>query len=75
MTERGAELIWLCLGAYAAIGVLVSLALLLGGLRRIDAAMAAAPLRVKALIAPGIVMLWPLLLLRYFGVKPREDRL
>ncbi len=75
MTERAAELIWLTLGGYAGVGAVVALFLLAGGLRRIDAAAAEASLGVKLVIAPGLIALWPLIVVRLVGVKAREDRL
>lgn len=74
MSERAAELIWLALAGYASVGAVVTLILLAGALRRIDIAAAAAPIRVKLLITPGLIALWPLLLVRLAGVKPCEDR-
>lgn len=75
MSERAAEVIWAGVGAYAGLGAVVALLLLFfGGLRRIDATAAVAPLRVKVLIAPGLVALWPLMLLRLAGVRPGEDK-
>jgi hypothetical protein len=67
-------MVWLVLAVYAVLGLLVAVPLLLGGLRRIDAAAAAAPVRVKILWLPGLVALWPLMVLRFLGRRPREDR-
>jgi len=69
-----ADLVLGLLAAYLAAGVLVAVALLLGGLRRIDTAAAAAPMRVKLLLVPGMVALWPLMLRRALGWQPHEDR-
>jgi hypothetical protein len=60
--------------AYAGIGVLVAAALVLGGLRRIDAGAAAAPWQVRLLLVPGLVALWPVMLGRLGGSRPAEDR-
>lgn len=62
------------LAAYLAAGMLFAVALLLGSLRRIDTAAAAAPMRVKLLLVPGMVALWPLMLRRALGWQAREDR-
>jgi hypothetical protein len=64
----------MAVGAYAALGVLVLIALLAGGLKRFGPAAASAPLHVKALLAPGMIALWPVMLARMFGVRPVEDR-
>ena len=71
MIEALAADIWLGVGAYAAIGGLVTLALWLGAMKRFDPVAAHAPWRVKALIAPGVVALWPLVLSRLMQVKPK----
>ena len=70
MTEAVAANIWLGVGAYATVGVVVTLVLMLGALKRLDPLAAAAPLRVKALIAPGLIALWPLVLARLFSGRP-----
>jgi hypothetical protein len=59
---------------YAGLGALVLVFLWLGGLARFDKAAAAAPWRVKLLLAPGMIALWPLMLARMVGRKPQEDR-
>lgn len=74
MSLFAADLVLGLLAAYLAVGLLVAVALLLGGLRRIDTAAAAAPMRVKLLLVPGMVALWPLMLRRVLGWQPREDR-
>jgi hypothetical protein len=74
VSEAAARAIWAGVGVYAALGLIVAAALLTVGLKRMDVQAARAPWRVKLLIAPGAVALWPLLVLRMAGVKPREDR-
>ena len=74
MTEQLAEGIWLSLGAYFAVGLCVAVPTLLFGLRRLDAGAAKMPLRVRLLITPGLIALWPLVLLRIFGLRAKEDR-
>ena len=74
MPERTAELFWIGLAAYAALGAVALVLLWSGGLARFDKAAAAAPWRVKLLLAPGMIALWPLLVARAAGVQPREDR-
>jgi len=60
--------------AYCAIGALVALRVVSGGLARLDPQAAAAPLRVKLLWAPGLIGLWPIVALRLAGRSPPEDR-
>lgn len=74
MSYEAAGAVWLVFAAYAGVGLIVGLWLLLGGLKRVDTLGAAAPLRVKLLILPGLIALWPLMLRRLAGARPREDR-
>lgn len=50
------------LALYAAIGLLSALWLLTLGLPRLDPALSASPRRVRLLLLPGCIGLWPLLL-------------
>lgn len=61
MSIAAAELVWAALALYLGAGALVALALLAGGIARFDEEAARAPLRVKLLLAPGLVALWPLM--------------
>jgi hypothetical protein len=74
VSVQAAQLVWLTLAAYAAVGVLVAIGLMLGGLRRVDATAAAAAWYVKVLLVPGIVALWPIMARRLMGRRPAEDR-
>jgi hypothetical protein len=69
MTEAIAANIWLGAGVYAGLGLLVAVALMFGGMKRIDALAATAPWSVKLLVTPGIVALWPLMLTRLIAGK------
>ncbi len=64
MSESAAEVLVLGLGIYALIGVLVGLIYVFGGAGRIDPAAKGKglPLRVRLMILPGIVGLWPVML-------------
>lgn len=68
MSVEAAELLVLVLGAYFGVGLLVSLIYMFGGAGRIDPAAKGKglPLRVRVLILPGIVGLWPLMLAKLF---------
>lgn len=74
MTEHAAELTWLVLAAYLGLGALVGAMVLLFGLGRLEPNAASMPLRVRALILPGLAALWPLILLRLLGSRAREDK-
>ncbi len=75
MSEQLAAMIWQGLGAYLGFGVATWGWLMASGLARLDPLAAAAPLRVKILITPGLIALWPLALWRAAGVRTPEDRL
>ena len=68
MSEGLANIIVMAIGVYAAIGLLVGLAYLFGGAGRIDPAAKGKgmPWRVRALILPGVLGLWPLMLTKLF---------
>ncbi|NOT42216.1 MAG: hypothetical protein HOP13_17205 [Alphaproteobacteria bacterium] len=50
-------------GVYFAIGVAFAFVFLGFGLRRLDPIAAAGPLRFKLLIAPGLAVLWPIMIM------------
>lgn len=75
MSEQAALAVWIGLAVYAGIGLFVALASVGFGLGRIDPAAANAPWRVRLLLLPGLTALWPLILMRLAGIRPREDRL
>ena len=69
MSEGLASAIVMGLGLYFAIGLLVGLAYLFGGAGRIDPAAKGKgmPWRVRLLILPGVLGLWPLMLSKLFS--------
>ena len=69
MSIQQAEHIWQAVAIYAAAGLLFALVYLIFALRRVDPAAAESPLRVKILILPGIVALWPFLLLQWLAAR------
>lgn len=71
MSEAAAETLVLVLGVYAAIGVLVGLIYMVGGAGRIDPAAKGKglPLRVRFLVLPGIIGLWPIMLTKLMTQK------
>ena len=64
MSETIANIIVLGFGVYLLIGLLVGLAYMFGGAGKIDPAAKGKglPLRVRLLILPGIIGLWPIML-------------
>ena len=68
MSEGLAGAIVTGLGIYVAIGLLVGLVYMFGGAGRIDPAATGKgmPLRVRLLILPGVLGLWPLMLAKLF---------
>lgn len=75
MSHQAAMLVWTILGAYGAAGLCVAAPMITFGLERIDPAAGGMPVRVRLLILPGLVALWPLMLFRLAGRRPAEDRL
>ncbi|MBI1251093.1 MAG: hypothetical protein GC189_06460 [Alphaproteobacteria bacterium] len=74
MSEQAAEGIWIAIGAYALIGAMIAALVLPFGLGRFDANAARAPWRVKLVLAPGMIALWPIVVRRLAGAKPAEDQ-
>ena len=72
MSIQQAEKIWQAVAVYAAAGLLFALVYLIFALRRVDPGAAESPLRVKILIVPGIVALWPFLLLQWLAASRDE---
>ena len=65
MTPELAGLIWTVIGAYAAIGAVVSLLFVTVLIKRASAgARTAAPLQFRVLIFPACIILWPYILMR-----------
>ncbi len=71
MSEAAAELLVLVLGVYVLIGLLVGLIYVFGGAGRIDPAAKGKglPFRVRLLILPGVMGLWPIMLTKLFVQK------
>lgn len=67
MDVATAELIWSGAGVYFGIGLLVAIALACGLVRRFDSLAAEAPWRVKLVLIPGMMALWPLLAAKAIG--------
>ena len=71
MSEAAAELLILGLGIYFGLGLLVGLVFVFGGAGRIDPAAKGKglPWRVRFLILPGVIGLWPIMLIKLFVQK------
>lgn len=71
MSEAAAETLVLALGVYFALGFLVGLVFVFGGAGRIDPAAKGKglPFRVRMMILPGIIGLWPLMLTKLLVQK------
>ncbi len=71
MSEPLAELLVLALGVYFGLGLLVGLIFVFGGAGRIDPAAKGKglPVRVRLLILPGLIGLWPLMFAKLFTQK------
>jgi hypothetical protein len=67
-----AHVLALVVYAYLGLGGLFAVAVLPRRVLRLDPGLAGAPLAVRLLIAPGTVLLWPLLAHRWF-IAPRRQ--
>lgn len=74
MSEQTAALIWLSLVAYLSVGLIVAVATLSFSIKLLEPSAGAMPLRVRLLIVPGLMALWPLIVARLLGVRAKEDR-
>lgn len=73
MSVSFATFIWLAVGAYLAVGAVVAVVGVVLFMRRIEPYGAPVPLRVRLVLLPGMIALWPLILARIAGRKPVED--
>jgi hypothetical protein len=60
-----AQSVVILLGTYAGIGLLFAFAFLTSGIDRIDPASQGTGIGFRLIIVPGVVSLWPMLLLRW----------
>ncbi len=58
------EVIALVMGVYALVGVLFGIYFLVAGAKKMDSLVADSPFKVRFLLFPGAVGLWPILLLK-----------
>lgn len=64
-----AEAITLAMGIYFAIGAVFALLFVLFGAARIDPAAKGMPVQARLIIFPGVMGLWPLMLVKLFTQK------
>lgn len=72
MSSVWAEVVWLGLGAYLGLGLALGLLTVLFGMRRLTPV--EVPVRVRVMLLPGMAAVWPVILIRLIGVRPKEDR-
>jgi hypothetical protein len=65
MTWSMARLVAIAIESYLAAGALFALVFLPRGVLAIDAGLRASPVMVRVLLAPGMMLLWPIFLRRW----------
>ena len=60
------------LTAYGLVGAVFAVAFVTMGIQRVDSVAEHAPLGFRLIVLPGVVALWPLLLVRWLRVVPRR---
>lgn len=70
MSEQLAASVWIGFAGYLSLGALLWFVLAGGLMKRLDASAAAASWPVKAILAPGLIVLWPAVLMVL--LKPRK---
>ncbi len=69
MTIELAETIWLAAGVYIGAGLFVGLAFVMLGVARIDHAAVGVGPFFRLIVLPGIVALWPLMVIRLASMR------
>jgi hypothetical protein len=72
MSVALAETVLTVVAGYFAVGALFAVIFIPFGLRRVDVVAAGGPLRFKLLIAPGVIVLWPVVLVLWLSGR-REN--
>lgn len=70
--QQIAETAWLAAGIYVALGVLVAIILHASLLVKMDSRVKGAGIGFRLLITPGLILLWPVMLMKAFGGKPAD---
>lgn len=73
MTQALADAIGIGLAGYLGLGLVIGLGAILFGMRRLVPGVEV-PVRVRLLVLPGMAAVWPVILMRLAGVRPKEDR-
>lgn len=68
--ERAVEISVVALEIYLVLGVLFALLFVPLGVQRVDTQARSAPFSFRAIIFPGVMALWPLLLRRWYQGAP-----
>ena len=71
MSVAIAHALLVALAAYAVVGTVVAVPFVIAGIGRVDPAARSAPWTFRALVFPGVVALWPLLLSRWLKAGGR----
>ncbi|MEM1166775.1 MAG: hypothetical protein AAGI30_10855 [Planctomycetota bacterium] len=61
------------LGVYVLIGVVFAAVFLVVGIGAVDPVVRDSPKRTRVLLAPGCVALWPVLAIKWLGVKKQKE--
>ena len=69
MTMELASMIWIAIGAYLAIGLIIGVFFAFFGVGRIDFAAQGASFFFRLIILPGVALLWPAIILRILSFR------
>lgn len=69
MSEATVSILLLALGAYLALGLVIGLICIFGGISRVDPAAKSMPFRARFLVLPGLIALWPLIATRLLSKR------
>ena len=69
MTIEMAEMILTCLGGYLGIGLVVGIGVAIFGLARLDHAADGGTAAFRVIVLPGLIALWPAVLVRLFSMR------
>ena len=72
MSVAWAEVVWLGLGVYLGFGLALGLLTVVFGMRRLVPGVEV-PVRVRVMLLPGMAAVWPVILMRLIGVRPKGN--
>ncbi len=67
MTVAEAEMVWTVVAVYLAAGVIIGAPFMAFGLARLDYAAKGASRGFRLVVAPGVIALWPFILVRWLS--------